>query len=142
MENQENQTENILDNKERAYATGKRKNSIARVWLKRGSGEIKINGKPLDKYFSRPVLQMIVNQPLDVVKADNSYEVMASVKGGGLSGQAGAIRLGIARALVQYDAELRASLKGNGFLTRDSRKVERKKYGQPGARKRFQFSKR
>ena len=88
MENQENQTENILDNKERAYATGKRKNSIARVWLKRGSGEIKINGKPLDKYFSRPVLQMIVNQPLDVVKAENSYEIMASVKGGGLSGQA------------------------------------------------------
>ena len=80
MENQENQTENILDNKERAYTTGKRKNSIARVWLKRGSGEIKINGKPLDKYFSRPVLQMIVNQPLDVVKADNSYEIMASVK--------------------------------------------------------------
>ena len=99
MENQENQTENILDNKERAYATGKRKNSIARVWLKRGSGEIKINGKPLDKYFLRPVLQMIVNQPLDVVKADNSYEIMASVKGGGLSGQAGAIRHGISKAL-------------------------------------------
>ena len=88
MENQENQTENILDNKERAYATGKRKNSIARVWLKRGNGEIKINGKPLNKYFSRPVLQMIVNQPLDIIKADNSYEIMASVKGGGLSGQA------------------------------------------------------
>ena len=99
MENQENQTENILDNKERAYATGKRKNSIARVWLKRGNGEIKINGKPLNKYFSRPVLQMIVNQPLVVVKADNAYEVMASVKGGGLSGQAGAIRHGISKAL-------------------------------------------
>ena len=81
MENEENQTENILDNKERAYATGKRKNSIARVWVKRGNGEIKINGKALDKYFSRPVLQMIVNQPLDVVKADNSYEIIASVKG-------------------------------------------------------------
>ena len=142
MENQENQSENILDNKERAYATGKRKNSIARVWLKRGSGEIKINGKPLDKYFSRPVLQMIVNQPLDVVKADNSYEIMASVKGGGLSGQAGAVRLGISKALVLVDPENRPALKANGLLTRDSRKVERKKPGQPGARKKFQFSKR
>ena len=111
MENQENQTENILDNKERAYATGKRKNSIARVWLKRGSGEIKINGKPLDKYFLRPVLQMIVNQPLDVVKADNSYEIMASVKGGGLSGQAGAIRHGISKALSLYDQSNRPPLK-------------------------------
>ena len=99
MENKEIQIENVLDNKERAYATGKRKNSIARVWLKRGSGEIKINGKTLNKYFLRPVLQMIVNQPLDVVKADNSYEIMASVKGGGLSGQAGAIRHGISKAL-------------------------------------------
>ena len=142
MENQENQTENILDNKQRAYATGKRKNSIARVWLKRGSGEIKINGKSLDKYFSRPVLQMIVNQPLDVIKADNSYEIMASVKGGGLSGQAGAIRLGISRALILVDPGNRPSLKSNGLLTRDSRKVERKKPGQPGARKKFQFSKR
>ena len=111
MENQEIQTSNKLDNKERAYATGKRKNSIARVWLKRGSGEIKINGKPLDKYFSRPVLQMIVNQPLDVVKADNSYEIMASVKGGGLSGQAGAIRHGISKALSLYDQSNRPALK-------------------------------
>ena len=122
--------------------TGKRKNSIARVWLKRGTGEIKINGKPLDTYFSRPVLQMIVNQPLDVVKADNSYEIMASVKGGGLSGQAGAVRLGISKALVLVDPENRPALKANGLLTRDSRKVERKKPGQPGARKKFQFSKR
>ena len=129
MENEENQTENILDNKERAYATGKRKNSIARVWLKRGSGEIKINGKPLDKYFSRPVLQMIVNQPLDVVKADNSYEIMASVKGGGLSGQAGAIRHGISKALSLYDQSNRPPLKKVGFLTRDPRVVERKKAG-------------
>ena len=118
MENQENQTENNLDNKERAYATGKRKNSIARVWLKRGNGEIKINGKPLDKYFSRPVLQMIVNQPLDIVKADNSYEIMASVKGGGLSGQAGAIRHGISKALSLYDQSNRPPLKKVGFLTR------------------------
>ena len=142
MENQENQTENILDNKERAYATGKRKNSIARVWLKRGSGEIKINGKPLDKYFSRPVLQMIVNQPLDIVKADNSYEIMASVKGGGLSGQAGAIRHGISKALSLYDSSLRPALKKVGFITRDSRVVERKKSGLAKARRSYQFSKR
>ena len=142
MENQENQTENILDNKERAYATGKRKNSIARVWLKRGRGEIKINGKPLDKYFSRPVLQMIVNQPLDVVKAENSYEIMASVKGGGLSGQAGAIRHGISKALSLFDHSNRPPLKKVGFLTRDPRVVERKKAGLAKARRSYQFSKR
>ena len=142
MENQENQTENNLDNKERAYATGKRKNSIARVWLKRGSGEIKINGKPLDKYFSRPVLQMIVNQPLDVIKADNAYEIMASVKGGGLSGQAGAIRHGISKALSLYDQSNRPPLKKVGFLTRDPRVVERKKAGLAKARRSYQFSKR
>ena len=142
MENQENQTENILDNKERAYATGKRKNSIARVWLKRGNGEIKINGKSLDKYFSSPVLQMIVNQPLDVVNADNSYEIMASVKGGGLSGQAGAIRHGISKALSLYDQSNRPPLKKVGFLTRDPRVVERKKAGLAKARRSYQFSKR
>ena len=142
MENQENQTDKILDNKERAYATGKRKNSIARVWLKRGGGEIKINGKPLDKYFSRPVLQMIVNQPLDVVKADNSYEIMASVKGGGLSGQAGAVRHGISKALSLYDQSNRQPLKKVGFLTRDPRVVERKKAGLAKARRSYQFSKR
>ena len=142
MENQENLTESILDNKDRAYATGKRKNYIARVWLKRGSGEIKINGKPLDKYFSRPVLQMIVNQPLDVVKADNSYEIMASVKGGGLSGQAGAIRHGISKALSLYDQSNRPPLKKVGFLTRDPRVVERKKAGLAKARRSYQFSKR
>ena len=142
MENQENQTENILDNKERAYATGKRKNSIARVWIKKGNGEIKINGKALDKYFSRPVLQMIVNQPLDVVKADNSYEIMASVKGGGLSGQAGAIRHGISKALSLYDQSNRPPLKKVGFLTRDPRVVERKKAGLAKARRSYQFSKR
>ncbi len=142
MENKEIQIENVLDNKERAYATGKRKNSIARVWLKRGSGEIKINGKPLNKYFLRPVLQMIVNQPLDVVKADNSYEIMASVKGGGLSGQAGAIRHGISKALSLYDQSNRPPLKKVGFLTRDPRVVERKKAGLAKARRSYQFSKR
>ena len=142
MENEENLTENILDNKERAYATGKIKNSIARVWIKRGNGEIKINGKALDKYFSRPVLQMIVNQPLDVVKADNSYEIMASVKGGGLSGQAGAIRHGISKALSLYDQSNRPPLKKVGFLTRDPRVVERKKAGLAKARRSYQFSKR
>ena len=142
MENQENQIENILDNNERAYATGKRKNSIARVWIKRGTGEIKINGKSLEKYFSRPVLQMIVNQPLDVVKDDNSYEIMASVKGGGLSGQAGAVKHGISKALSLFEPELRTPLKSAGLLTRDSRTVERKKYGKAKARKSFQFSKR
>ena len=142
MVNQENQTENILDNKERAYATGKRKNSIARVWLKRGSGEIKINGKALDKYFSRPVLQMIVNQPLEIIKAENSYEIMASVKGGGLSGQAGAIRHGISKALSLYEESNRPLLKKVGFLTRDPRVVERKKAGLAKARRSYQFSKR
>ena len=145
MENQENQEiqiENKLDNKSRAYATGKRKNSIARVWLKSGTGEIKINGKPLEKYFSRPVLQMIVNQPLDVIKADNSYEIMASVKGGGLSGQAGAIRHGISKALSLYDQSNRPPLKKVGFLTRDPRVVERKKAGLAKARRSYQFSKR
>ena len=143
MEEIQNNTVSInLDNKDRAYATGKRKNSIARVWLKRGSGDIKINGKALDKYFSRPVLQMIVNQPLEVVKADNSYEIMASVKGGGLSGQAGAIRHGISKALSLYDQSNRPSLKKVGFLTRDPRVVERKKAGLAKARRSYQFSKR
>ena len=143
MENTETEVKpNNLDTKQRAYATGKRKNSIARVWLKRGSGEIKINGKPLDKYFSRPVLQMIVNQPLDVVKADNSFEIMASVKGGGLSGQAGAIRHGISKALSLYDQSNRPPLKKVGFLTRDPRVVERKKAGLAKARRSYQFSKR
>ena len=142
MENEQNQSENILDLKERAYATGKRKNSIARVWVKRGNGEIKINGKALDKYFSRPVLQMVVNQPLDVIKSDNSYDIMASVKGGGLSGQAGAIRHGISKALSLYDLSNRPTLKKVGFLTRDPRVVERKKPGLAKARRSYQFSKR
>ena len=131
-----------LDNKQRAYATGKRKNSIARVWLKLGSGSISVNGKSLDKYFARPVLQMIVNQPLNVVDGEGGYEIMATVKGGGLSGQAGAIRHGISKALSLYDSSLRPALKKAGYITRDSRVVERKKPGLAKARRRYQFSKR
>jgi small subunit ribosomal protein S9 len=146
MENTENILENSievkLDNKHRAYATGKRKNSIARVWIKRGSGSITINGKALDMYFARPVLQMIVNQPLNVIDGEGGYEIMATVKGGGLSGQAGAIRHGISKALSLYDVSLRPALKKVGFITRDSRVVERKKAGRAKARRSYQFSKR
>ena len=146
MDNLANNPENIseikLDNKDRVYATGKRKNSIARVWLKRGDGKISVNGKTLDKYFARPVLQMIVNQPLNVVDGEGGYEIMATVKGGGLSGQAGAIRHGISKALSIYDTSLRPSLKKVGFITRDSRVVERKKSGLAKARRSYQFSKR
>ena len=131
-----------LDIKQRAYATGKRKNSIARVWLKLGSSSISVNGKSLDKYFARPVLQMIVNQPLNVVDGESNYEIMVTVKGGGLSGQAGAIRHGISKALSLYDSSLRPSLKKAGYITRDSRVVERKKPGLAKARRSYQFSKR
>jgi small subunit ribosomal protein S9 len=131
-----------LDIKQRAYATGKRKNSIARVWLKLGSGSISVNGKSLDKYFARPVLQMIVNQPLNIVDGEGGYEIMATVKGGGLSGQAGAIRHGISKALSLYDSSLRPALKKAGYITRDSRVVERKKPGLAKARRSYQFSKR
>ena len=133
---------NNLDNKERAYATGRRKNSIARVWIKRGNGDISINGKSIDKYFTRPVLQMIVNQPLNVIQSDNSFEILATVKGGGLSGQAGAIRHGISKALSLFDISNRPALKKVGFLTRDPRVVERKKSGLAKARRSYQFSKR
>ena len=146
MENSENIIENTtevkLDSKQRAYATGKRKNSIARVWIKLGSGTISINGKSLDKYFARPVLQMIVNQPLNVIDNENGYEIMATVKGGGLSGQAGAIRHGISKALSLFDPSLRPALKKVGYITRDSRVVERKKPGLAKARRSYQFSKR
>ena len=134
--------ESNLDNKDRSYATGKRKNSIARVWLKKGEGKISINGKSLDKYFTRPVLQMIVNQPLDTVQSNGTYDIMATVSGGGLSGQAGALRHGISKALTFYDSELRPALKKVGFLTRDPRVVERKKAGLAKARRSYQFSKR
>ena len=130
------------DIKDRAYATGKRKNSIARVWLKKGDGKISVNGKSIDKYFARPVFQMIVNQPLDVIKSIGNYEIKATVKGGGLSGQAGALRHGISKALSLYDTGLRPALKKVGFLTRDSRVVERKKAGLAKARRSYQFSKR
>ena len=142
MENNEDIKITNLDSKERAYATGRRKNSIARVWLKKGEGKILINGKVAKDYFTRPVLQMIINQPLDVVKADNGYDIMATVKGGGLSGQAGALRHGISKALSLYDTGHRPALKKVGFLTRDSRVVERKKAGLAKARRSYQFSKR
>ena len=146
MENTETLTSdtkaNNLDAKQRAYATGKRKNSIARVWVKRGSGSISVNGKALDKYFARPVLQMIVNQPLNVIDSEGGYEIIATVKGGGLSGQAGAIRHGISKALSLYDSSLRPALKKVGYITRDSRVVERKKPGLAKARRSYQFSKR
>ena len=142
MDEQELNIRSNLDNKDRAYATGRRKNSIARVWLKRGNGEIKINGKLIDKYFTRPVLQMIVNQPLNVIQSEEGFEIMATVKGGGLSGQAGAIRHGISKALSLYDQTNRPALKKVGFLTRDPRVVERKKSGLAKARRSYQFSKR
>ena len=143
MENIETETNpNNLDIKQRAYATGKRKNSIARVWVKRGSGSISVNGKSLDKYFARPVLQMIVNQPLNAIESEGGYEIMATVKGGGLSGQAGAIRHGISKALSVYDSTLRPALKKVGYITRDSRVVERNKPGLANARRSYQFSKR
>ena len=141
---EETQTDlnNKKDNHDRFYATGKRKNSIARVWLKKGNGKISINGKPIKNYFTRPVLQMIVNQPLEVVQSVEGYDIMATVRGGGLSGQAGALRHGISKALSLYDITLRPTLKKVGFLTRDSRVVERKKCGLAKARKSYQFSKR
>ena len=131
-----------LDSKERSYATGKRKNSIARVWLKKGEGKISINGQSIKDYFSRPVLQMIVNQPLEIIQSVGNYDIKATVKGGGLSGRAGALRHGISKALILYDIGLRKALKKVGFLTRDSRVVERKKSGLAKARRSYQFSKR
>ena len=131
-----------IDSKGRSYATGKRKNSIARVWLKKGDGKISINGKSIDKYFSRPVLKMIVNQPIEVIQSIGSFDVTATVKGGGLSGQAGALRHGISKALSLYDIGFRPALKKIGFITRDPRVVERKKSGLAKARRSYQFSKR
>lgn len=131
-----------LDKEGRAYATGKRKDAIARVWIKPGSGKITVNGKEFRAYFARPVLQLIVEQPGTAAERKDSYDIVATVAGGGLSGQAGAVRHGISKALTHYEPELRAVLKKGGFLTRDSRVVERKKYGRAKARKSFQFSKR
>ena len=131
-----------LDKEGRAYATGKRKNAVARVWIRPGTGKTLINGKALDVYFARPVLRMILNQPLVIINRVDQYDVTVNVFGGGLSGQAGAVRHGLAKALTYYEPDLRAPLKKEGFLTRDSRVVERKKYGHKKARRSFQFSKR
>jgi small subunit ribosomal protein S9 len=131
-----------LDAQGRAYATGKRKNAVARVWLKRGTGRVVVNDKDFLEYFARPVLQMIVRQPIIATNRASEYDVQATVSGGGLSGQAGALRHGLSIALTHYEPELRAVLKKGGFLTRDSRVVERKKYGKRKARRSFQFSKR
>lgn len=131
-----------IDAHGRAYSTGKRKNAIARVWVKRGSGKITVNGKDQEVYFARPVLRMVINQPGQVTNRTSEFDVIATVKGGGLSGQAGAIRHGIATALTRFEPALRTVLKPYGYLTRDSRVVERKKYGRAKARRSFQFSKR
>jgi small subunit ribosomal protein S9 len=131
-----------LDSKGRAYATGRRKDAIARVWVKRGAGKVTVNGKALDIYFARPVLRMLVQQPAMAANRLTEVDIDCTVAGGGLSGQAGAVRHGIARALTYFEPDLRPVLKKGGFLTRDSRTVERKKYGRAKARRSFQFSKR
>ncbi len=131
-----------IDAQGRAYATGKRKNAIARVWIKPGKGVISVNGREEESYFARPVLRMIVRQPLVSAERDGQFDVVAVVSGGGLSGQAGAVRHGVSKALVYYEPGLRGTLKAKGYLTRDSRVVERKKYGRAKARRSFQFSKR
>jgi small subunit ribosomal protein S9 len=134
--------EQQLDKQGRAYATGRRKDAVARVWLKPGSGKIVINGREQEVYFARPTLRLIINQVFDITDRRGQYDVEATVKGGGLSGQAGAVRHGISTALTRYEPGLRIAVKREGFLTRDSRVVERKKYGRAKARKSFQFSKR
>jgi small subunit ribosomal protein S9 len=131
-----------LDAKGRAYATGRRKDAIARVWLKRGAGRIVVNGKPMETYFARSTLQMMIHQPLVASNRRDQFDIDCTVSGGGLSGQAGALRHGISRALTYFEPELRSVLKKGGFMTRDSRAVERKKYGRAKARRSFQFSKR
>lgn len=131
-----------LDKQGRAYATGKRKDAIARVWVKPGSGKIVVNDKEFAAYFARPVLQMVLKQPIVATNRDGQFDIIATVTGGGLSGQAGAVRHGISKALTYYEPALRTVLKKGGFLTRDSRTVERKKYGKAKARRSFQFSKR
>ena len=134
--------EQQLDKYGRAYATGRRKDAVARVWLKPGSGKIEVNGRDQSIYFARPTLRLVINQPFGITDRVGQYDVVATVKGGGLSGQAGAVKHGIAQALSRYEPALRTAVKREGFLTRDSRVVERKKYGRAGARRRFQFSKR
>ena len=131
-----------LDKQGRAYATGKRKNAVARVWIKPGSGKIVINTKTIETYFARPVLRMLIQQPFQIANRAGQYDVTCTVSGGGLSGQAGALRHGISKALTYFEPDLRGALKKGGFMTRDSRVVERKKYGRKKARRSFQFSKR
>ena len=131
-----------LDGMGRSYATGKRKDAVARVWVKAGTGKISVNGRDIAVYFARPVLRMMINQPFGVVNRAGQFDIVATVVGGGLSGQAGAVRHGISRALTLFEPDLRPALKQGGFLTRDSRTVERKKYGRAKARRSFQFSKR
>ena len=131
-----------IDPQGRAYATGKRKNAVARVWIKPGAGRITVNGRDVEVFFARPVLRMIINQPFAAADRENLFDTVCTVTGGGLSGQAGAVRHAISRALTFYEPNLRPTLKAGGFLTRDSRVVERKKYGRRKARRSFQFSKR
>ena len=131
-----------IDAQGRSYATGKRKDSVARVWLKPGSGKVTVNGREIERYFARPTLRLILNQPFEAAEREGQYDVVCTVKGGGLSGQAGAVRHGISKALTYYEPGLRPTLKQGGFLTRDARVVERKKYGKRKARRSFQFSKR
>lgn len=134
--------EQKLDAQGRAYATGKRKDAVARVWIKPGSGKITVNGRDVETYFARPVLRLIIAQAFEVAERVGAYDIVCTVKGGGLSGQAGAVRHGLSLALTRYETDLRPALKKAGFLTRDARVVERKKYGRAKARKSFQFSKR
>ncbi len=134
--------ERVVDEQGRSYATGKRKDAIARVWIKPGAGRIHVNGRDQDVYFARPVLRMIINQPFQITDREGQFDVYCTVTGGGLSGQAGAVRHGISKALTLFEPELRPALKKQGFLTRDARTVERKKYGRAKARRSFQFSKR
>jgi small subunit ribosomal protein S9 len=134
--------EQELDKQGRAYATGRRKDAVARVWLKPGTGKITVNGRDQEVYFARPTLRLVINQVFGVAQREGQYDVVASVKGGGLSGQAGAVRHGISQALAKYEPALRSAVKAEGFLTRDPRVVERKKYGRAKARRSFQFSKR
>ena len=134
--------EQELDQHGRAYATGRRKDAVARVWIKPGKGTITINGKEQETYFARPTLRLVINQPFAITDREGQYDVIATVRGGGLSGQAGAVKHGISQALTKYEPALRGTVKAAGFLTRDSRVVERKKYGRAKARRSFQFSKR
>lgn len=131
-----------MSDNNRFYATGRRKEAAARVWLQEGNGDIKVNGKPVTEYFGRDDLLMVIDQPFEVTKSENRFDIVATVRGGGKAGQAGALRHGISRAMVEFDESLKSALRGAGFLTRDPRMKERKKYGQKGARRSFQFTKR